>query len=64
MIRTVVGVGSRAFVVSTFSVRNIARTIHAVIESGSGVTTVRPLRSAIDLYGWPGVISIDAVYSV
>ena len=48
MIRTVPGTGSpRPSTTGIFSVRNIARTIHAVIESGSGMTTVWPLRSAI-----------------
>ena len=48
----------------SFSARNIARTITAVIESGSGVTSVRPFRSSIDLSGALPGISSDTVYSV
>ena len=64
MTRTVVGDGSRPAVAVSFSARNIARTITAVIESGSGVTSVWPLRSSSVLTAVSlGTIS-DTVYSV
>ena len=39
--------------------RNIARTIAAVIESGSGVTIVRPFMSFIDLSGTFAFVSSE-----
>ena len=61
---TVAGGGSRSAVQLILSVRSIARTITAVIESGSGVTSVRPFTSSIDLSVASLGISIDTVYSV
>ena len=62
--RTALAGGSRSAVAVSFSPRNIARTMTAVIESGSGVTSVRPFRSCMDLSGVAPGISTDAVYSV
>jgi hypothetical protein len=45
----------------SFSPRSIARTIHAVIESGSGVTSVRPLRSVTDFIVDSGFTSRETV---
>ena len=42
----------------------MARTMTAVIESGSGVTRVRPFKSSIDFMAVSFVISSDTVYSV
>ena len=47
-----------------FAERNIARTIHAVIESGSGVTSFRPLMSDSGFDGSFGFTISDTVYSV
>ena len=49
---------------ASFSVRNTARTITAVIESGSGVTSVRPRKSLTVLRGESFAVRSVTMYSV